>query len=244
MKSVDYNYNDACQFRRLIAVDPSLRSSGWVLFDIYHGSILDCGIISALGVNYVLASRFEDLQIQITKLFRQLCISNSDILVVEGPAPLVLNPNTAVKVEQVRGIFESVARSMGALVPGRVNPRTVQTELFGLKGPQLPRKQIKAMATQVATRLFGETLANLINSKEKSNKKKTLNQDIVDASLIGTLALSRIKFCQQTHTDLCKALSEGNKRNVFNGKAYSNRNTKSIRWKESDVKNRKCAIRP
>lgn len=222
---------------RLIAIDPSLRSSGWVLFDIQNESILDGGVLSAPNARNILANRFENLQTQVTELFRRLSLSIHDILVVEGPAHLVLNPSTAIKIEQVRGIFESVARSMGVVVPGRINPRTVQTELLGLKGKQLPREQIKAMAYQVATRLFGGALHTMINDN-KPRKKEIICQDVIDASLIGALVIARIKYCQLTGSDLCESLSEGRGKD-----ASSNKRMRGVRWKESDVRSCKCATR-
>ena len=189
----------------LLAVDPSLRSSGWVLFEADSGEPRSSGLISPPGSKIPLAHRLDFLQEQVEALLARLELGPGDLLICEGPAPLVHNPFSALKVERVRGIFESVARMRGVSVPGRVNPRTVQTELLGMRGKQLAREEVKAWARETAVRLYGKRLEMLNLDTDGSPSAKPISQDIVDALLIGTLAISRIKVCLQSGSELSTA---------------------------------------
>ena len=189
----------------LLAIDPSLRSTGWVLFAADSGEPGCGGIIVPPGSKIPLAHRLDFLQEQVEALLARLELGPGDILICEGPAPLVHNPISALKVERVRGIFESVARMRGVSVPGRVNPRTVQTELLGMRGKQLAREEVKAWARETAARLYGERLEKLNLNPDGTPSVKPISQDIVDALLIGTLAISRIKICLQTGSELSTA---------------------------------------
>ena len=93
----------------LFAVDPSLTSSGWALFAVGDGMPLAAGLLMAPGPRVPLANRLLTLQNEIEQLFGHLRMGEGDVLVCEGPAPLVLNPNSAMKVERVRGIFETAS---------------------------------------------------------------------------------------------------------------------------------------
>lgn len=125
------------------------------------------------------------------KVVRRCPVKEGDVLLCEGPAPLVRNPQSALKVEGVRGIFEAVARAEGLLVPGRLNPRTVQTELLGMRGRQLARAEVKAWARATAMRLYGDVLQEMLGAP---HERKTISQDILDALLIGTVAATRIQL--------------------------------------------------
>lgn len=153
--------------RFLVAVDPSLTASGWAVFSLARGTPCAVGVIEPPGPSLHLADRMSALQQKVDRTFRALALGEGDILVCEGPAPLVLNPQSALKVEGVRGVFETVARSLGLTVPGRVNPRTVQTELLGMRGPQLARSTVKEWARGTAERLYGEELVELFHSYRK-----------------------------------------------------------------------------
>ena len=178
---------------RLLAVDPSLTCSGWALFSLKEKKPIRVGILGSQSAKFTLAQRLSGIQSRVDLLFEELSLGSDDFLVCEGPAPLILNPHTALKVEQVRGIFETLARSRNVRVAGRVNPRTVHTELLGLKGKQLPRDIVKALARQVAERLFGRELKCLLEEGMAGSKNRDVPQDIVDAILVGTLAASRLK---------------------------------------------------
>ncbi|MDD2943420.1 MAG: crossover junction endodeoxyribonuclease RuvC [bacterium] len=177
---------------RLLAIDPSLTASGWALFSLASCKPQQAGVIYPPKSSYPLAYRLKKLQEEVETLLTEFSFTNSDILVCEAAATIIRNPMSAMKVERVRGIFETVARSNGCLVPGRINPRTVQSELLGMSGKQLPRKEVKEQARLVAEKLFPQ-----INS----NKKK-LPQDVIDALLIGELAINRIRLAGQTNSPL------------------------------------------
>lgn len=177
------------KWRYLLAVDPSLTCSGWALFAVNSQKLCGVGKIKSAKPDVALSTRYANLQQQVSSLFEQINFGTQDILVCEAPTTM-RDPKAAIKVEQVRGIFETLARNRGALVPGRLNPRTVQTELLGFKGQQVTRKIVKESAFVIANKLFNKELAGLgLNIEQQSNKY----QDIVDALLIGTVILSRIK---------------------------------------------------
>ena len=209
----------------LLAVDPSLSSTGWVLFHIETEKPLACGLIKSLGVELPLAKRLNVFQDDVSNLYKKIKLGMGDILICEGPAPLVVNPLSAIKVEHVRGIFESLARARGVNVPGRVNPRTLQIELLGLRGKQVERKLVKKIAKETAKRLFGDQLDNVRLDKGRA---KTLSQDIIDAALIGILAIPKIKLCSKLEVDLTEAFVEG--RRVFKKRGRS-----GVRWNETDI---------
>lgn len=189
--------------QKILAVDPSLRSTGWALFDFKTKIPLAIGTIKSEDASISLSERLRVLQNEIESLYTELNLVADDILVCEGPAPLVLNPHTALKVEHVRGIFETIARGKGIHVPGRINPRTWQSELLGLRGPQLPRKEVKELSLLTAKRLFPEMFASEKKGNEKNSQKEVQGiQDIADALLIGCLAKSKLEMAQKTGTDL------------------------------------------
>jgi len=175
---------------RLLAVDPSLVCSGWALFAIAEGKVLGVGKVRSLGTAFPMARRLEDLQGKITALFSGLRICRNDVLVCEAQTTM-RDPKAAIKVEQVRGLFEVTARSIGAAVPGRVNPRTVQYEVMGLHGRQLTRAVVKATAVEVVRRTFTAELTAIGFGEQLGVLER--HQDIVDALLIGRLALGRLQ---------------------------------------------------
>lgn len=199
--------------RYLFAVDPSLTCSGWALFDLKTSKPLATGIVLPPPATFSLEYRINFLQGEIKRIFIGMNLDKRDYLVCEGPAPLVLNPDSALKVERVRGVFEAVARENNLNVVGRLNPRTVQTELLGFKGKQIERKEVKKIAKQVALNLF----SSFLSSKSK------VTQDEIDALLIGALASSKIKMA------VSSKLSPDV---VFAPKV---RRSRSVRWKESDL---------
>ena len=209
--------------QKLLAIDPSLTASGWALFSIQTGLPISLGVISPPGTKVSLSIRMSILQDKVTELFSLIKMESGDILVCEGPAPLVHNPDSALKVERVRSIFESVARSIGVLVPGRLNPRTVQHELLGMSGVQLSRKIVKASARDIVFKLYNLDLKGLTRYVE--SKKKELTQDEIDALLIGSLAVSRVKMSISTKIAI-EQLFESNKRR----KSISS-------WREIDIQN-------
>ncbi len=178
--------NNSLTESRLLSVDPSLCSSGWVLFKLPSAQILAAGTVTS-DYELDLNQRLRDLQSRITSIFSSLQLNSNDFLVCEGPAPIMLNPKTAIKVEQVRGIFETIARSYQIAVPGRINPRSVHIELLGLRGKQTERKIVKNLARQTALTIYRPQLTRLGMSDD-------ISQDIIDALLVGTLAISRINL--------------------------------------------------
>ncbi|MBL7662257.1 crossover junction endodeoxyribonuclease RuvC [bacterium] len=174
----------------LLSVDPSLRSTGWVLFSIETQAPVIAGLIKPTNTQLALASRLNQFQNTVSELLEYLKLNSKDYLVCEGPAPLVLNPQSALKVEHVRGMFETIARARNVCVPGRLNPRSVQSEILGLRGAQINRKQVKAVAKKTCEQLFPNLNLELVGIKIRKNE---LPQDIIDALLIGMLACSRIR---------------------------------------------------
>lgn len=171
---------------RILAVDPSLTSSGWALFEKRR----------LLGVGHIktrvgpIAPRLESIQGSVTELLSR-CGLNHDSVVVCEDATAMVDPSSALKLEQVRGIFECCARAQGATVPGRINPRSIQSALLGLRGTQLKREAVKAAAVEVVRYQYGEMLEQLNFSASIPHLKK--HQDICDAILVGHMVLLRIE---------------------------------------------------
>ncbi|RME60129.1 MAG: hypothetical protein D6780_03920, partial [Candidatus Dadabacteria bacterium] len=145
---------------RLLAVDPSLTCSGWALFSIVENRLIAVGKIRSLSSSVPLAHRLADLQQRIEKLFKRMDLGGDDYLVCEAPTT-VMDPRAAFIVEQVRSIFEVTARGRGVVVPGRINPRTVQREIIGLRGAQQRREKVKEAAVLTVHRLYKEELTKM-----------------------------------------------------------------------------------
>lgn len=186
--------------RFLLSIDPSLSCSGWALFNISDARLLGVGKIRSLKPAVALSARYRNLQDQVETLFEKLEVGSSDLLVCEAPTTM-RDPKAAFKVEQVRCIFETLARQRGALVPGRINPRTVHFEILGLKGKQLKRTIVKDTACSIASHLHGKSLLK-IGFAELDKLKR--HQDIVDALLIGSVVLSRIKRLEHAREPLSR----------------------------------------
>lgn len=175
--------------RYLMSVDPSLTCSGWALFDVGSASILGVGKIKSLPAKVPLAERLIDLQVKIEHVFASVDLDTNDVLICEAPTTM-RDPHAAIKVEQVRGLFEVAARMRCVSVPGRINPRSVQYEVMGLRGRQLERSVVKETAAFVVSKLHGARLRELGIAAEPDELKR--NQDIVDAILIGVTGLNWI----------------------------------------------------
>jgi Holliday junction resolvasome RuvABC endonuclease subunit len=220
----------------LFALDPSLTRSGWSVFSLTNSRLLLSGVLSPPGPDTNFSRRLDILHADVKRLFLQLELGKNDIFVCEGPAPLVRNPLSALKVERVRGIFEALARECGVCVPGRLNPRTVQTEILGMRGTQPPRATVKAAAKEVCSRLYGETLQSSFDRAVElklSEGARSMPQDIVDAALIGSLALSRVLHCRQTGQDIYEvfaASGSGRTRKRWGG------SRRSSGWTEKDFR--------
>jgi Holliday junction resolvasome RuvABC endonuclease subunit len=176
--------------RYLLAVDPSLTCSGWALLSIREGDVLAVGKVRSAPPSVPLATRLERLQGAIKKVVSDLALGDRDVLVCEAPTTMK-DPHNAIKVEQVRGLFESTGRNRGVVVPGRVNPRSVQFEVMGLTGKQVARAEVKAAAVRTVQYLYAPALRRL--GLETTVEDLTKHQDIVDAMLIGRFAVLRIQ---------------------------------------------------
>jgi len=175
-------------YRSLLAVDPSLTCSGWALFSVRDGAVVAVGKVKSDPPSVPMAERLSALQDRIEAIFSRLRLGSADVLVCEA-ATTVKDPHNALKVENVRSIFEAIARGRAVAVPGRINPRSVHYEVMGLHGKQLPRSEVKALALRTVEFLYCGELAKLGIDAESLKR----HQDIVDALLIGRLALTRIQ---------------------------------------------------
>lgn len=193
------------QKSRLLAVDPSLSCSGWALFDVQSEKLMAVGKIKAKEAKYLMAHRIADLQSKITAVIDEIKLSYNDVLICEAQTTM-RDPRAAFQVEQVRGIFETVARSRKVTVPGRINPRSVQFEVLGLKGQQCKRETVKAAAAQVVATVYGQALKKLgLNSEPEALNK---HQDIVDAILVGALCLTRMQSAERAGFELAQLFEE------------------------------------
>lgn len=180
-------------YNRLFAVDPSLTCSGWALFSVAPSSLLAVGKLKSLPAAVPMSQRLLDLQRRIGAVFDEVQLRPDDVVVCESQTTM-RDPRAAFKVEQVRGIFETIARERGAAVPGRLNPRTVQQEVMGLRGKQLRRDVVKRTAVQVVLNVYSEGLKALGFPCTEAGLKK--HQDVVDAILIGSLAVDKIRAAE------------------------------------------------
>jgi len=218
--------------RKLVAVDPSLTASGWVIFSLASEKPLVAGCIKAGPPSLPLANRLKTFQLEVQSLIVKFDLGEGDFLITEGPAPLVKNPDSATKVEQVRGIFETIARARGLEVPGRVNPRSVHTELLAFTGAQKERKFVKESARKVASNLMGAELASA--SGEDFN---SVAQDIIDAALVGVYAISRIKRAKASKLPVVEMFRPKKASGRASGREGQGR-TRAARWSEADLKKR------
>ena len=179
------------EYHRLLAVDPSLTCSGWALFSVDAERILAVGKVKSDPPSLALPIRLVRLQERIAALFERLRLDERDMLVCDGPTS-IKDPHNALKVEHVRSIFETLGRSRAVSVPGRANPRSVQFEVMGLHGKQIPRKEVKATAIQTVQFLFKQDLERL-GLIDESNCSLQKHQDIVDAILVGRFAMTRFQ---------------------------------------------------
>ncbi len=191
--------------KRLLAVDPSMTCTGWALFDLESRELIGVGKIRSLPAGKPLACRLLDLQQKFECVLENVKIGRGDLLICEAPTTM-RDPRAALMVEQVRGIAETLARARGAQVPGRINPRSVHFEVLGLNGRQLARDIIKEMAAQAAQRIYNQALLRLGFDPGIRNLRR--NQDIVDAVLVGGLALSRIHAAQLAKVSLEESFDE------------------------------------
>ncbi len=182
---------------RLVAIDPSITCTGWALFDVQSERLLGVGKIKPLPSIHTLAIRLDNLQTQVNDLLKNLKLTKDDILICESPTSMK-DPSAAFKVEQVRCIFEALARELNIQVPGRINPRTIQYEIMGLRGKQLERTIVKDLAVGIVEKTQKNNLERIGFSSSSENLKK--HQDIVDAILIGSLAISRVKSALASDT--------------------------------------------
>lgn len=185
--------------RKLLAVDPSLTCSGWAVFYVDSRRLAGVGKLRSLPPEVPMARRLANLQERVTQLFERLKLGAADVLVCEA-ATTMRDPRAAMLVEQVRGIFETIARGYALTVPGRLNPRSVQYEILGLKGRQMVRAAVKESAAHAAGSLYGEDLRRLGFESSLENLRR--HQDIVDAILVGGLALTRVSAAQAAGLDL------------------------------------------
>ncbi len=194
--------------KRLFAVDPGLTSSGWALFNLKDEKLLAVGRVASLPPSNPLAIRLEDLQRKIASVFDQVKLCSSDVLVCEAPTTM-RDPRAAFLVEQVRGIFETIARQRLTKVPGRINPRTVHYEVMGLRGKQLKREIVKATAVSIVDNLYSTSLRDIGFPLENGSLKK--HQDVVDAILVGACGLARITQSQNAGEPLEVFFSQNKK---------------------------------
>jgi len=176
--------------RRLMAIDPSLTCSGWALFSVTTGSLMAVGKIHSIPASHPMGYRLKALQSRIQEMQDKLSLTSNDVLICEAQTTM-RDPRSAFKVEQVRGIFEAIARTKGVSVPGRINPRSVHHEIMGLKGKQAPRDQVKETAVRLVRALFADSLQGM--GFDICPTALSQHQDIVDAILVGNLGVTWLK---------------------------------------------------
>jgi Holliday junction resolvasome RuvABC endonuclease subunit len=195
--------------RYVMTVDPSLVCSGWALFDYLSGELVGVGQIRSSPNQRIFSERIAYIQERIVKVLISCQLGNKDILVCEGPTSMK-DPAAAIKVEQVRGIFETIARQNQVTVPGRVNPRSVQSSVLGMRGCQLKRQLVKESAVVMVMQCYARPLERLGFEVTKVALKKY--QDIVDAILVGAYVMSQLKIVRNLTTDELSGMLDSGKR--------------------------------
>lgn len=193
-------------YQRLMAIDPSLSCSGWALFDVSAKRLLAVGKIRSLPASHSMAVRLLDIHQKVARVFSDLQLAEGDVLICEAPTTM-RDPRAAFQVEQVRCTFETLARVGDIIVPGRLNPRSVQYEVMGLKGKQLDRAIVKHTAVQTVQAVYGEELRGL--GLETGSDDLRRHQDIVDAILIGALGLTRLESSETSGMPLPVLFEQG-----------------------------------
>lgn len=220
------------KYNRLIAIDPSLTCTGWALFSLADGVLRGVGNIKALPPATPMAERLERLQARVAELFDNLAIGSRDILVCESQTSMI-DPKAAIKVEQVRGIFEVLARQREALVPGRMNPRSVQRELLNFRGVQQKRYDVKMAAAKVVKGLCEKELKSL--GFEPSIKNLIKHQDIADAILVGRLSVSRVQGAKLAKAKVADMFVEKTANKDRRYKGWGADGDKATRWRVKDL---------
>ena len=202
---------------KLLAVDPGLSTCGWALFSLDTALPLRVGTLSPPDRRELMPTRLKFLQRGAGVILEKTGLGQGDFLVCEGAAHVALNPRTSLLLEQVRTLFETLARGCGAAVPGRVNPRSVQHQLLGARGKQLRRDCVKALGKRAALQLYGELLSSLEYTRISCSKSRTgrVEQDIFDALLVGTVAAVKIKQCFSSGLDVDVAFSSNSKKKLL-----------------------------
>lgn len=217
---------------RLLAVDPSLTCSGWALFDTDRERLLGVGKVRSLPSMLALARRLADLQEKIELVFESCGLGSGDILVCEAETTMK-DPRAMIKQERVRGVFETVARRRRLLVPGRMNPRTVQSEMMGLRGAQAARAVVKDHAVHVVQRLYREKLERLGFDTDAHNLKR--HQDVVDALLIGSMALVRIREARMAGVDVAELFEARRWRRRSSRAGWGKGEANSFGWSSREI---------
>lgn len=220
------------KYNRLIAIDPSLTCTGWALFSLADGVLRGVGNIKALPPATPMAERLERLQARVAELFSELSLGQRDILVCESQTSM-LDPKAAIKVEQVRGIFEVLARQRGVLVPGRMNPRSVQRELLNFRGSQQKRYDVKMAAAKVVKGLYEKELKAI--GFEPSIKNLIKHQDIADAILVGRLSLARVEDATFAKVKVAAMFVEKTSNKDRRYKGWGADGDRASRWSEKDL---------
>lgn len=207
------------EYHRLLAIDPSLSCSGWALFSLDSKALLAVGKVKSDPPTLSLPIRLVRLQERIAALFDRLNLGDKDVLVCEGPTS-IKDPHNALKVEHVRSMFEVLGRGRAVSVPGRVNPRSVQFEVMGLHGKQIPRKEVKATAVQTAQFLFKHELERigLISDSECSLQK---HQDIIDAMLVGRYAMTKLQAARDGSFSLEEMFNQSGSQSRVSWRGFS-----------------------
>ncbi|MDZ4786523.1 MAG: hypothetical protein SGJ02_10665 [bacterium] len=217
---------------KLISIDPSLTCSGWAVFSIESGALCGVGKVRSLPASIPLSNRLKDLQNKISDIFKIAKLTRNDVLICEAQTSMK-DPRGAFKVEQVRSIFEALAREKEILVPGRISPRTIQSEILGFKGAQQKREEVKSVARSIVKSMFNKELSKLGFNVEENNLLK--NQDIVDAILVGVMGLTRIKTAKMSNQSLAITFSEGSSKRRSSRAAWGKGEDNSFGWTEVEL---------
>lgn len=218
--------------RYLLSADPSLTCTGWALFRVRDEALLAVGKLKSLPADRFLSERLSDIQFRVNQLMNSFDLKTNDVLICEGETTM-LDPRAAIKVEQVRGIIEAVARQRGVDVPGRLNPRSVQSELMGLRGKQPRREVVKRVAREIAISFYRSTLVQL--GLVPSHQNLIRHQDVVDAILIGRLGLVRIQSAERAKLPVSHILGGSTRKRRRTRLGWGHGESNSFGWTTGEL---------
>lgn len=115
---------------KVFSVDPSVSSLGWAIMQV-SGRLVDAGVLKYSSKNSI-CERIQFILREVNDLIQYYKLGPTDYCVLESSAGII-NPRSFLALERVRSSVEALAIIKGLRVIGRINPRSLQSKMLGLK---------------------------------------------------------------------------------------------------------------